>query len=77
MPFFKIIKRLMQFQNKKSTGTLTSVGKLLIKLFEKSLNLDNKISESYKKYPYTKVYDCSSNFAPITLFDINDMKDFK
>ena len=33
MPFFKIIKRLMQFQNKKSTGTLTSVGKLLIKLF--------------------------------------------
>ena len=33
MPFFKIIKRLMQFQNKKSTGTLTSVGKLLINLF--------------------------------------------
>ena len=33
MPFFKIIKRLMKFQNKKSTGTLTSVGKLLIKFF--------------------------------------------
>ena len=39
MPFFKIIKRLMQFQNKKSTGTLTSVGKLLIKLFLAALLL--------------------------------------
>ena len=51
--------------------------KLLIKLFEKSLNLDNKISESYKKHPYTKVYDCSSNFAPITLFNIEEIKKFK
>ena len=39
MPFFKIIKRLMKFQNKKSTGTLTSVGKLLIKLFLAALLL--------------------------------------
>ena len=29
----------MQFQNKKSTGTLTSVGKLLIKLFLAALLL--------------------------------------
>jgi len=51
--------------------------KTLIDLFENSLNLDNKISSAYKKYPYTKVYDCSINFAPVTIFNINDMKDFK
>ena len=51
--------------------------KILISLFEKSLNLDNKISKSYDKYPYTKVYDCSVNFAPVTIFNINDMKGFK
>ena len=51
--------------------------KLLINLFEKYLNLKNVISKAYKRYPYTKVYDCSSNFAPITLFNIEEMKAFK
>ena len=51
--------------------------KLMIKLFEDSLKLNNKITNAYKKYPHTKAYDCSSNFAPITLFNINEMKDFK
>ena len=51
--------------------------KVLIKLFEDSLNIGNQISSSYKKYPHTKAYDCSINFAPITIFNINDMKDFK
>ena len=51
--------------------------KLLINLFEKYLNIKNEISKAYQKYPYTKVYDCSSNFAPITLFNIQEMKDFK
>ena len=51
--------------------------KLLINLFEKYLNLKNEISKAYQKYPYTKVYDCSSNFAPITLFNIEEMKVFK
>ena len=50
--------------------------KLLIKLFEKKLNIKNEISSSYEKFPYTKTYDCSSNFAPVTLFDIKEMKNF-
>ena len=48
--------------------------KLLIKLFENKLNLKNEITSSFEKYPYTKTYDCSSNFAPITLFNIDEMK---
>lgn len=51
--------------------------KILINLFEKSLNLDKKISLAFKKYPHTKSYDCSINFAPVTIFNINDMKGFK
>ena len=48
--------------------------KLLIKLFENKLNIENQISSSFEKHPYTKTYDCSSNFAPVTLFDIKEMK---
>ena len=51
--------------------------KVLISLFEKSLNLENQISLAYSKYPHTKKYDCSVNFAPVTIFKINDMKGFK
>jgi len=51
--------------------------KVLIKLFEESLKLDNKISTAFNNYPHTKAYDCSVNFAPITIFNINDMKEFK
>ena len=51
--------------------------KLLIKLFENKLNLKNEITSSFEKFPYTKTYDCSSNFAPITLFDIDEMKKTK
>jgi len=51
--------------------------KILIKLFEDSLKLDNKITSAYANYPHTKSYDCSINFAPITIFKINDMKEFQ
>ena len=51
--------------------------KLLIKLFEDDLGTNGEIAKSYEKYPYSKTYDCEYNFAPITLFDINDMKEFK
>ena len=51
--------------------------KVLIKLFEESLKLNNKISTAFNNHPHTKAYDCSVNFAPITIFDINDMKGFK
>jgi len=51
--------------------------KVLISLFEESLKLDNKISLAYDKYPHTKAYDCQINFAPITIFNVADMKGFK
>lgn len=51
--------------------------KVLIKLFEDYLELKDQMSQSYKNYPHTKAYDCSTNFAPITIFNINDMKEFK
>ena len=50
--------------------------KLMLNYFEKILDTKGNISESYNKYPYSKVYDCENNFAPVTLFDINEMKEF-
>ena len=50
--------------------------KLLIKLFEENLGTNGEIAKSLEKYPYTKTYDCSSNFAPITLFKYEEMIDF-
>ena len=61
----------------RSVAPHANPNKLLINLFEKYLNLKNEISKAYQKYPYTKIYDCSSNFAPITLFNIEEMKAFK
>jgi len=51
--------------------------KLLIRLFEKKLNIEGEITKSFEKYPYTQTYDCSSNFAPITLFNYEEMINFK
>ena len=47
--------------------------KLLVKLFEENLGTNGQIAKSFEKYPYTKTYDCSSNFAPITLFKYEEM----
>ena len=60
----------------RSIASHANPNKLLIKLFEKLLNIDNDITNAYLKYPCTVKYDCSENFAPITIFDINDMKNF-
>ena len=54
-----------------------SWNKVLIKLFEDFLKVNNQITTAFANYPHTKDYDCSVNFAPITIFNINDMKDFK
>ena len=45
--------------------------------FEKKLNIEGEITKSFEKYPYTQTYDCSSNFAPITLFNYEEMINFK
>ena len=51
--------------------------KLLIELFEKSLSLINEISQAYSIYRHTQSYDCSINFAPVTIFNFDDMKLYK
>jgi len=51
--------------------------KLLIKLFEEELGVNNQLTKAFDKYPHTKTYDCSSNFAPVTLFNPKEMVNFK
>jgi|TARA_B110000438_G_scaffold137536_1_gene132857 predicted protein tyrosine phosphatase len=60
----------------RSVAPHANPNKVLIKLFENALKLNSKITSSISEYPHTKTYDCSINFAPITIFDINDMKEF-
>ena len=50
--------------------------KLMLSYFEKILKTEDKISRLFNKYPYLKTYDCEYNFAPVTIFDINAMKNF-
>ena len=57
----------------RSVAPHANPNKLLIELFEKTLNLKSEISEAYSKYPYTQTYDCSINFAPVTIFNFDDM----
>lgn len=51
--------------------------KLMLSLFESNLGADGKISEAFKKFPHTITYDCENNFAPITIFSIKDMINYK
>ena len=51
--------------------------KLMINFFENKLKLNNQITKAFEKYPHTKTYDCSLNFAPVTLFNIDEMRNFK
>ena len=50
--------------------------KLLIKYFEKKLKIEDKIIQALKKHPHTKTYDCSSNFAPVTILNIDEMIEY-
>ena len=61
----------------RSTAPHANPNKVLIKLFEDSLKVEDQITKAFANYPHTKAYDCSVNFAPITIFNINDMKEFK
>lgn len=51
--------------------------KVMINLFENNLKVSNKITMALRDNPHTKTYDCSINFAPITIFNIEDMKGYK
>ena len=50
---------------------------LMVTLFEKNLGVEGKISEAFKLYPYTVTYDCETTFAPVTIFKIDELKEFK
>ena len=50
---------------------------LMISMFEKYLGVEEKINEAFKLYPYTVTYDCEVTFAPVTIFKINELKEFK
>ena len=39
-------------------------------------NFYPKISKAFMQYPHSRTYDCEYNFAPVTIFDINEMKSF-
>ena len=41
------------------------------------LRTNDEITKGFDKYPYETSYDCENNFAPVTIFDINDMKKYK
>ena len=51
--------------------------KLMLSFFEKILRTNDEITKGFDKYPYKTSYDCENNFAPVTIFDINDMKKYK
>jgi len=51
--------------------------KLMISMFEKYLRIEGKINEAFKLYPYTVTYDCETTFAPVTIFNINELKKFE
>jgi predicted protein tyrosine phosphatase len=72
---FKNIDRNVKYI--RSIAPHANPNKLLIKLFEENLGTEGKIAKSYNKYPYTKTYDCSSNFAPITLFNYEEMLSYE
>ena len=50
---------------------------LMLSFFEEILNTRQEISSAFQKYEYSNTYDCEYNFAPVTIFDINDMKDYQ
>ena len=48
--------------------------KLMLSMFEKYLQVEGKINETFNKYPHTVTYDCSTNFAPVCIFKLSELK---
>ena len=48
--------------------------KLMLSIFEKYLKEEGKINETFNKYPPSITYDCTTNFAPVCVFKINEIK---
>ena len=50
---------------------------LMLSMFEKYLRIEGKIQEAFLKYPYSITYDCETRFAPVSIFNIKDLENFK
>jgi len=51
--------------------------KLMVSIFERYLKIEGQIIEAFNKYPHTTTYDCATTFAPVTIFKIKELKDFR
>lgn len=51
--------------------------KLMLSMFGKYLGVEKELIESFRKYPYTVTYDCKTTFAPISIFRLNEFRNFK
>ena len=51
--------------------------KLMVSIFERYLKIDGQIIKAFNKYPHTTTYDCATTFAPVTIFKIKELKDFR
>ena len=51
--------------------------KLKVSMFEHYLKISGQIIEAFNKYPHTITYDCATTFAPVTIFKIKELKDFR
>ena len=50
--------------------------KLMVSIFESYLKIEGQLIKSFNKYPHKTAYDCSTTFAPVTIFKIKELKDF-
>ncbi|MBI28354.1 MAG: hypothetical protein CFH21_00263 [Alphaproteobacteria bacterium MarineAlpha5_Bin11] len=51
--------------------------KLMISMFEKHLGIVGEIKIAFEKYPHTKTYDCETTFAPVSIFNIKELREYK
>jgi hypothetical protein len=49
----------------------------MVSIFERYLKIEGQLIEAFNKYPHTTAYDCSTTFAPVTIFKIKELKDFR
>ena len=61
-------------QYMRSIAPHANPNKLMVSMFENYLEVEGKINETFNKYPHTVTYDCSTNFAPVCIFKLSELK---
>ena len=61
----------------RSIASHANPNKLMVSIFERYLKIDGQITEAFNSYPHTITYDCATTFAPVTIFKIEELKDFR